>query len=40
MEVLYSVLSWGTPVGIGVFFCLWGIGAGVFLWGLSCLKNS
>ena len=31
MEVLYSVLSWGTPVGIGMFFCLSGIGTGVFL---------
>ncbi|MBU2115398.1 MAG: hypothetical protein KKE94_16675 [Gammaproteobacteria bacterium] len=35
MEVLYSVLSWGSPVGIALFFFFSGIGAGVFFWGVA-----
>ena len=35
MDGLWSPQMWGTPVGLGVFFLLLGIGAGAFLWGLS-----
>lgn len=27
--------SWGSPVGIGLFFFFSGIGAGVFFWGFA-----
>lgn len=39
MEVFYSVLSWGSPVGLALFFFFSGIGAGVFFWGLSRLTE-
>jgi hypothetical protein len=35
MEVLYSVLSWGSPLGLGLFLFFSAAGAGVFFWGLS-----
>ncbi len=35
MEVLYGVLSWGSPVGLGLFFVGMGTGMGAFFWGLS-----
>jgi hypothetical protein len=35
MEVFYSVLSWGSPLGIGLFFFFLGTGAGIFFWGVS-----
>ena len=35
MDGLWSPHLWGTPVGLGIFFFLMGIGIGVFFWGLS-----
>lgn len=35
MDVWYHVLSWGSPLGIALFFFFSGIGAGVFFWGFS-----
>jgi len=40
MDVLYSVLSWGSPVGLSLFFFFSSIGAGVFFWGISHLPKS
>lgn len=37
MAVFYSVLSWGAPVGLALFFFFSGIGVGIFFWGLSHL---
>jgi len=38
MDVLYTGLSWGSPVGLSLFFFFSGIGAGVFFWGISHLS--
>ena len=35
MEVLYGSLSWGSPLGLALFFFFLGCGAGIFIWGLS-----
>ena len=35
MGNLGGILSWGSPLGIALFFFFSGIGAGVFFWGLS-----
>ncbi len=35
MEGLWSANMWGTPVGLGLFFSLMGIGMGAFFWGVS-----
>lgn len=35
MDALNHVLSWGSPVGIALFFFFTGIGTGVFFWGYS-----
>jgi predicted permease len=35
MEVLYTALSWGTPLGLGLFFFLSASGAGILFWGIS-----
>lgn len=35
MEVFYTVLSWGSPVGLGLFFFLSATGAGLLFWGIS-----
>jgi hypothetical protein len=40
MDVLYNVLSWGSPVGISLFFLFSGIGAGIFFWGISHLSKN
>ena len=40
MEAIYDVLSWGSPLGISLFFFFSGIGAGVFFWGISRLPKS
>lgn len=41
MEVLYSVFSWGSPVGLGLWFLLTGFGCYLFLIGLAkCIKES
>lgn len=37
MEVLYTVLSWGSPIGISLFFLFSGLGAAAFFWGISNL---
>lgn len=39
MDTIYATLSWGSPLGIGLWFLFTGTGAGVFLWGLSCLQQ-
>ncbi len=39
MEGLWSPNMWGTPVGLGLFFFLVGVGTGVFFWGLSKLAG-
>jgi hypothetical protein len=40
MEVLYTVLSWGSPVGISLFFFFSASGAGILFWGFSHLPKS
>lgn len=35
MEVLYGILSWGSPFGLALFFFFSASGAGIFFWGLS-----
>ncbi len=34
------VMSWGSPVGLGLLFLLTGAGAGIFFWGVSHITNS
>ncbi len=40
MEVLYDVLSWGSPIGISLFMFLMASGAGIFMWGYSHLPKN
>ena len=40
MDVLYTVFSWGSPVGLSLFFLFSGFGAGIFFWGISHLTKS
>ena len=40
MEVLYDVLSWGSPIGISLFLFFMASGAGIFFWGISHLPKS
>ena len=40
MEVFYSILSWGSPLGIALFFFFSGAGAGIFFWGLAHFVKS
>ena len=35
MDVLFSSLAWGTPLGIALFFFFSCSGAGILFWGLS-----
>ena len=35
MEVLYGILSWGSPLGLALFFFFSASGVGIFFWGLS-----
>ena len=35
MEALPEMVSWGSPLGISLFFFFSGVGVGVFFWGLS-----
>ncbi|GIU47778.1 MULTISPECIES: hypothetical protein [Shewanella] len=39
MEVLYTVMSWGSPVGLGLFFFLSCSGTGILFWGISHFKS-
>ena len=39
MNGLWSAEMWGTPVGLGIFLILMGVGMGVFFWGLSKLSG-
>ncbi|WP_166836392.1 hypothetical protein [Rheinheimera pleomorphica] len=39
MHELTVVLSWGSPVGLALFFFFAGIGAGVFFWGAAQLNR-
>ncbi len=34
------VMSWGSPVGLGLLFFLTGGGAGIFFWGVSHITSS
>jgi hypothetical protein len=40
MEGLYAILSWGTPIGIGLFFFLSASGAGILFWGIGQFNRS
>lgn len=40
MEFLYCAISWGSPLGLGIFFLLSGAGAGIFFWGFSRFMKS
>jgi len=40
VDGLWSPHLWGTPVGLGLFIFLVGIGMGVFFWGLSKLSRT
>jgi len=40
VDGLWSPHLWGTPVGLGLFIFLVGIGMGVFFWGLSKLSGT
>ncbi len=40
MEVLAYIFSWGSPLGISLFFCFSGIGAGAFFWGIGQLSKA
>lgn len=40
MEALVYILSWGSPIGIGLFLMFLGIGMWVFFWGASQLDTS
>ena len=40
MDVLYTVLSWGSPAGLSLFFFFSGIGAGIFFWGISHITKN
>lgn len=35
MEVLNEIISWGSPLGLALFFFFSGSGAGIFFWGFS-----
>lgn len=39
MNGLWSPEMWGTPVGIGLFIFLMGVGMGVFFWGASKISR-
>ena len=32
MEVLNNILSWGSPLGVGVYILCLGSSAGIFFW--------
>lgn len=40
MEVLYEVLSWGSPLGIALFMFFSASSVGIFLWGISHITKS
>lgn len=40
MDGLWSPQLWGTPVGLGIFLFLAGIGTGVLLWGVSKVSGT
>lgn len=35
MEVFYHILSWGSPLGLALFFFFSASGAGILFWGIS-----
>ena len=39
MENLFIILSWGSPLGIGLFFFFSASGLGIFFWGVSHLSK-
>jgi hypothetical protein len=40
MEALYYLFSWGSPVGLGTFFLLTGIGASIFIKAIAqCIES-
>lgn len=40
MEILNTAVSWGTPLGLGLFFFLSASGTGILLWGISRLAKN
>ena len=40
MDDLREILSWGSPVGIALFFLITAIAGAIFFWGLSLLNKS
>lgn len=40
MDILYDVLSWGSPVGVSQVVFFSASGAGILLWGISRLPRS
>lgn len=40
MEAMFDASNGGSPVGLGLFFALGGIGAGAFFWGIARLSES
>ena len=39
MEVWYAILSWGSPLGLGLFLFLSLSGTAFFFWGLKQLQS-
>ena len=39
MELGCVAWSWGSPVGLGLFFLFGGLGAASFFWGISKLPR-
>lgn len=40
MQVLSELISWGSPLGLALFFSSTGLGAGIFFWGFSHFLKS
>lgn len=40
MEAMFNAENWGSPVGLGLFFLMGGIGAAAFFWGIARLSES
>ncbi|MCB9137571.1 MAG: hypothetical protein H6642_04390 [Caldilineaceae bacterium] len=39
MEVLPYILSWGSPLGLSLFFFFSAGGAGILFWGISHMSQ-
>jgi hypothetical protein len=40
MEALVYILSWGSPIGIGIFLLCLLAGMWIFFWGISQLEKA